>query len=118
MLKVYTYAKCSTCRKATKWLEAQGISFDEHPIRDTPPTKAELRAMHKATGGEIRKLFNTSGLAYRAMGLKSKLPDMSQAEALDLLATNGNLVKRPFALDKESGQGAVGFDESIWNQFS
>ncbi|RYD17649.1 MAG: arsenate reductase family protein, partial [Verrucomicrobiaceae bacterium] len=81
-------------------------------IRETPPSVAELKTVLAATGGDIRKLFNTSGVDYRELGMKDKLPAMSEAEALKLLATNGNLVKRPFALG--DGKALVGFKESDW----
>lgn len=111
-LVVYTYSKCSTCRKAVKWLEAQSIAFKEKPIRETPPSKAELKRMLKAQNGELKKLFNTSGGDYREMKLGPKLPDMPVAEAIDLLAANGNLVKRPFVLTPDGG--FVGFKEEAW----
>jgi arsenate reductase len=111
-LKVYTYANCDTCRRAVKWLRAHDLAFDEHPIRETPPSLAELRSMLAAQGGELRRLFNTSGRDYREQKLGEKLPAMSEAAALTLLAGNGNLVKRPFLL---GGQVAlVGFDEKTW----
>ena len=112
MLRVHTYAKCDTCRKAVKFLRAQGVAFEEIPIRETPPTRAELRTMLAAQGGQLRKLFNTSGGDYKALGLSAKLPALSEAEALNLLAGNGNLVKRPFALG--DGVALVGFDEATW----
>lgn len=112
VLKIYTYANCDTCRRAVKWLRAQGITFDEHPIRETPPTPAELRTMLAAYDGELRRLFNTSGKDYRDQKLGEKLSGMSESAALALLAGNGNLVKRPFAL---GGRVAlVGFDEAAW----
>lgn len=112
MLKIYTYAKCDTCRKAVKFLRAHGIAFEEIPIRETPPPKAGLRAMLAAHDGQLRKLFNTSGADYKALGLSAKLPAMSETAAIDLLASNGNLVKRPFA----SGAGIhlAGFNEEAW----
>ncbi len=113
MLKVYSYQGCSTCKAATKWLKAKGIAFEEKPIRETPPTGAELKAMLKARGG-IKALVNTSGLDYRAMGIKDKIAGMSEAEALKLLSANGNLVKRPFALDTDRGVHLVGFKEDEW----
>ena len=116
MLKVYHYAKCSTCQNALKWLQARGIPFTEHAIRETPPAKGELEAMLKAHGGNLRKLFNTSGMDYRALGLSEKLPAMSTAEALALLGTNGMLVKRPFALDPKAGVFLTGFREPEWDQ--
>jgi arsenate reductase len=112
MLRVHTYAKCDTCRKAVKFLRAQGIAFKEIPIRETPPTGAELRTMLAAQGGQLRKLFNTSGGDYKALGLSAKLPTLSETEALKMLASNGNLVKRPFALG--DGVALVGFDEAAW----
>lgn len=111
-LTVYTYAKCSTCRDAIRWLNDRGILHVEKPIKETPPTIAELKAMMAEQGGELRRLFNTSGLEYRAQGLAQKLPVLSEAEALRLLAGNGMLVKRPFLLGR--GVGLVGFKEAAW----
>ncbi len=111
-LTVYTYAKCSTCREAVKWLRAHRIDFVEKPIRETPPTLAELRRMLALQDGSLRRLFNTSGQDYRAMGLGEKLPALTPDEALTLLTQNGNLVKRPFALGAKTG--AVGFDAETW----
>lgn len=113
-LTVYTYANCDSCRRAVKWLRAEGLEFVEKPIRETPPSLAELKAMLAAQGGELRKLFNTSGLDYRAQGLGAKLPTMTEAAALTLLAGNGNLVKRPFLWRPPDGVGLVGFDEARW----
>ena len=110
MLKVYTYAKCSTCRKAVKFLRDHQIPFEELPIRETPPTLAELKSVLK--GRSLKALFNTSGLDYKSLGLSGKLSDMPVAEALGLLATNGNLVKRPFVIGKNVQ--LVGFDEKAW----
>ncbi len=112
MLKVYTYANCDTCRRAVKWLRAQGLAFTELPIRETPPSPAELRTMLAAYGGELRRLFNTSGKDYRDQQLGEKLPGMTETAALGLLAANGNLVKRPFLLGTRVA--LVGFDESAW----
>ena len=111
-LKIYTYAKCDTCRRAVNWLRAHGLGFDEHPIRETPPSPTELRMMLAAQGGELRRLFNTSGRDYREQQLGAKLPTMSPAAALTLLAGNGNLVKRPFLLG--GGVALTGFDEAAW----
>jgi arsenate reductase len=110
MLKVYTYAKCSTCRKAVAFLRGRHIQFEEVPIRETPPPLAELKLMLE--GRNLKALFNTSGLDYKALGLSAKLPGMPEAEALGLLAKNGNLVKRPFAIGKDVR--LVGFDEEAW----
>jgi len=111
-LKLYTYKNCGTCKKAVKWLDARKIDYTEVPIRESPPTLPELRKMHKALGGEIRKLFNTSGTDYKQLNLRELLPGMSDDEALGLLATNGNLVKRPFVLGKDCA--TVGFKEETW----
>lgn len=112
MLTVYTYANCDTCRRATKWLTSQGIAFEERPIRETPPSVTELKAMLAAQDGELRKLFNTSGKDYRELGLGDKLASFSTVEALNLLTKNGNLAKRPFAIAKSVG--LVGFNEAAW----
>ena len=110
-LRVYAYKNCDTCRRALKWLAAQGIAHEVLPIREQPPTKAELQTMLGQVG-EIRRLFNTSGQDYRELGMKDRLPGLSEAEALALLAGNGNLIKRPFALGDDAG--AVGFNEGDW----
>jgi arsenate reductase len=112
VLKIYTYAHCDTCRRATKWLRTQGLAFTEVAIRETPPSIAELRTLLAAQGGVLRRLFNTSGRDYRGQGLGEKLPAMSETEALALLARNGNLVKRPFLLGP--GAALAGFDEKAW----
>ena len=116
MLKVYHYAKCSTCQNAIRWLHARGVQFTEHAIRETPPAAAELTAMLHAHHGNLRRIFNTSGMDYRALGLAEKLPALSTAEALALAATNGMLVKRPFALDPEAGVFLTGFREAEWEK--
>lgn len=116
MLKVYHYEKCSTCRNALKWLDARGIGYDAIPIRETPPTADELRAALRATGKPLKSVVNTSGMDYRALGLKDRLPSMTDDAALDLLATNGMLVKRPFALDVEHGIYLNGFREKDWTE--
>ncbi len=116
MLKVYAYQGCSTCRNASKWLKQHAIVFKEIPIRETPPSVAELKSMLAAMNGDLRVLFNTSGLDYRALGLKDKLPSLSSAEALQLMAQNGNLVKRPFVIDQERSIHLVGFKEAAWQR--
>ena len=112
-LRVYAYEKCDTCRRALRFLRERGIAHKVIPIREQPPTKTELRTMLNWVG-ELRKLFNTSGQDYRALGLGQKLAEMTDDEAIALLAENGNLVKRPFVLGKE--WGAVGFNEGEWNE--
>jgi len=111
-MKIYTYKNCGTCKKATKWLDAQGITYEELPVRDTPPSVDELRVMLAHQNGELRKLFNTAGGDYRELNLKDKLPSMSETEAIELLASRGNLVKRPFVLGDDFG--LVGFKEDVW----
>ena len=115
MIRIYTYEKCDTCRKALKFLAARGIEAQVVPIREHPPSRAELKRMLALVGGDLRRLFNTSGRDYKALGLKDRLTKLSEAEAIDLLAKNGNLVKRPFALTKEAG--AIGFKEDKWREF-
>ena len=114
MLRVYTYRACSTCRNATEWLNSKGIRYEEIPIRVTPPTTAELANALQAQGGKLRLLFNTSGGDYRALEIKDKLPTMSESEAFQLLNTNGNLVKRPFAIDPAKGITLVGYKADEW----
>ena len=112
MLKVYAYSGCGTCRQALKFLNARGLAHTVVAIREQPPTVAELKRMLAQYAGDVRKLFNTSGQDYRALGLGAKLATMPAAEALALLANNGNLVKRPFVLTPDGGR--VGFREDEW----
>ncbi len=114
MTKVYAYSGCGTCRTALKFLKIHGVAHESVPVREQPPTKAELRKMLAFQGGVVRRLFNTSGTDYRALGLSSTLQAMPPDAALDMLATNGNLVKRPFLLTAEGG--TVGFDEDVWRE--
>ncbi len=111
-MKVYLYTGCGTCRKAVKFLTARGIAHATVPIREQPPTKAELKRMLTHYGGVVRKLFNTSGQDYKRLNLKERLPQLTKDAAIDLLASNGNLVKRPFVLNKKDG--VVGFKEEEW----
>ena len=111
-MKVFTYKNCSTCKKATKWLNEKGITFEEIAIRDTPPSVPELKAMLAYQNGELRKLFNSAGGDYRELNMKEQLPAMSESDALELLAGRGNLVKRPFLLGDSCG--LVGFKEPEW----
>lgn len=92
------YPKCSTCQKAQQWLDAQGAAYTVRDIKTENPTEAELRAWHKQSGLPLKRFFNTSGLAYKALGLKDKLPTMSEDEQYALLATDGMLVKRPLLI--------------------
>jgi len=114
MLKIYEYKGCGTCRKALKWLEAKGIQYKKIPIREQPPSKTELKRMLKIYEGNLRRLFNTSGGDYKTLNLKDKLPGLSEAQAINLLAGNGNLIKRPFVLNKIGG--VIGFKEEEWKK--
>ena len=114
MLKVYHYKGCDTCRKALKYLDAKKIAYKPVPIRDTPPSKAELKKMLACYDGELKRLFNTSGQDYRALGIKDQIKTISVKDAIDLLADNGNLVKRPFAIDGDAG--IVGFKIDEWDE--
>lgn len=109
--RIYQYEKCSTCRQALKFLDARKISYQAVPIVDQPPSLAELKEM-LAKVGDIKRLFNTSGVVYREMGLGEKLKTMSEGEALALLSKNGKLVKRPFVLLKNLG--LLGFKIDEW----
>lgn len=113
-MRFYQYPKCGTCRKAKKFLVDHNLDFEDIDITEKTPTKAELQRMLQFVGGELRKLFNSSGLVYREMGLKDKLPSMSQAEAFELLRSNGKLIKRPFLIGDELG--FVGFREQAWRE--
>ncbi|MDB4512053.1 arsenate reductase family protein [Arenicella sp.] len=115
-MKLYQYPKCSTCRKAIKLLNEQGIEFKSIDITEKPPAKTELKAMLASYDGDIRKLFNTSGVQYRELKMKDKLPTMTAKQAIDLLAENGKLIKRPFLLNSDK-QGIVGFKENDWLSF-
>lgn len=111
-LTVYQYPKCSTCRKALKWLDAKGIEYKSIDIVSAPPSRATLSRALKQSGQGLRALFNTSGESYRAGGYKDKLPNMSEADALRDLAADGKLIKRPLLIGEE--QVLVGFDEKAW----
>ena len=109
--RVYCYANCGTCRKALKWLDGQGITYRELPIRETPPSVAELRLALRELG-TIRKLINTSSQDYRELGLKDRLEGMETEAVFALLRENGNLVKRPFVV--ANGTAWTGFREADW----
>lgn len=114
MLRVYVYKGCATCRNALKWLKARNLPFTEVPIRETPPTAPELQAMLDARQGDLRALFNTASADYRELGIKDKLPGMKPSAAFQLLQGNGNLVKRPFAIDQAAKVWLTGFKEPEW----
>lgn len=111
---VLVYRKCSTCQKALKWLEDNHIEFEERPIKEQNPTYEELKAWHQMSGLPLKKFFNTSGLIYKDLGLKDKLPTMSEEEQLQLLATDGMLVKRPLVIGDD--YVLTGFKEKEWEE--
>ena len=106
------YPKCTTCQKARKWLDANGAAYDERHIKDNNPTIDELKVWHKQSGLPLKRFFNTSGLQYKALNLKEKLPAMSEEEQFKLLASDGMLVKRPLLIG--DGFVLVGFKEDEW----
>ena len=108
------YPKCSTCQKAKKWLEAHEIMFTERHIVEDHPAYDELKQWYEKSGLPLKRFFNTSGILYKEMQLKDKLPSMSEEEQLNLLATNGMLVKRPIVVDDH--MVLVGFKEAEWKE--
>ena len=108
------YPKCSTCKKARKWLEENGIAFDERDIKEENPTRKELVKWHKQSGLPLRRFFNTSGMLYRDLQLKDKLPNMTEDEMYELLASDGMLVKRPLLINGDTV--LVGFREAEWEE--
>jgi len=114
-MKLYQYPSCSTCRKAVKFLQQHGCEFESLVITDTAPSKDELAMMLDSYDGDIKKLFNTSGVQYRELKMKDKLPSMNAEDAIDLLSNNGKLIKRPFLI--KDSQGIVGFREELWLSF-
>ena len=109
---VLVYRKCSTCLKALKWLEDNHVEFEERPIVEENPTYEELKEWHVKSGLPLKKFFNTSGLLYKEMNLKEKLPAMSEEEQLKLLSTNSMLVKRPLVVGED--YVLTGFKETQW----
>ena len=106
------YPKCSTCQKARAWLDGQGVQYEFRDIKLQNPTEDELRQWHQQSGLPLRRFFNTSGLQYKALSLKEKLPTMSEEEQFSLLASDGMLVKRPILVG--DGFVLVGFKETDW----
>ena len=106
------YPKCTTCKKAKSWLAGQGVEFADRHIAEQQPTAEELRSWWQASGLPLKKFFNTSGLLYKSMELKTKLPNMTDEEMLSLLATDGMLVKRPLTIGDDFV--LVGFKEAEW----
>ena len=108
------YPKCTTCKKAKKWLEDNGIKFDDRHIAEQNPTADELKKWHKKSGLPVKKFVNTSGMKYRELNLKDKLPQMTDDEIFDLLATDGMLVKRPIIVTDKFV--LTGFKEAEWEE--
>ena len=114
MYKFICYPKCTTCQKAKKWLDDNNVKYELRDIKENNPGLEELTAWYKMSGLPLKKFFNTSGLLYKSMGLKDKLPGMSAEEQLKLLATDGKLVKRPLVVGDEFV--LTGFKEAEWNE--
>ena len=108
------YPKCGTCQKARKYLEEKGIAFEDRNIKEQNPKADELKKWIEKSGLSVKKFFNTSGMLYRQMGLKDKLPDMSEQEMIELLATDGMLVKRPILVTED--KVLVGFKQAEWEE--
>ena len=108
------YPPCTTCKKAKKWLDDNGISYEDRHIKENNPTYEELKAWYEKSGLPLKKFFNTSGLQYRALELKDKLPGMSEEEQLRLLATDGMLVKRPLVVTETAV--LTGFKAEDWEK--
>ena len=114
MITFIHYPKCSTCKKAKKWLDDKNIPYDERDIKKENPSYDELYKWQKMSGMPLKKFFNTSGMLYKELNLKDKLPSMSEAEQLKLLASDGMLVKRPLVVGDDFV--LVGFKEESWNE--
>jgi arsenate reductase len=108
------YPKCTTCKKAKAWLEGNGIAFDDRHIVEQNPTAEELKTWWQMSGLPLKKFFNTSGLLYKELKLKDKLPEMSEEEMISLLSSNGMLVKRPLIIGEDFV--LVGFKEAEWDR--
>ena len=106
------YPKCSTCKKAKNWLESNGVEFEDRHIVENNPTAEELKVWYEKSGLPLKKFFNTSGLKYKEVGLKDKLPNMTEEEQLNLLGTDGMLVKRPLVIGDDFV--LIGFKEPQW----
>jgi arsenate reductase len=106
------YPPCSTCKKAKNWLDEHGLSYTDRHIKENNPSYEELKAWHERSGLPLKRFFNTSGLAYKALNLKERLPNMTEEEQLQLLASDGMLVKRPLLVTED--KVLTGFKEAQW----
>ncbi|MEJ9228483.1 arsenate reductase family protein [Peribacillus butanolivorans] len=113
-LILYWYPKCGTCRNAKKWLDSHELQYEAIHIVENPPSRTEIEQLYNTSGLELKKFFNTSGQKYREQGLKDKLKDASEAEMLDILSTDGMLLKRPIVTD--GTKVTVGFKEEQFEQ--
>ncbi len=111
-LLMLEYSRCGTCRKAMKWMQERGIAYTDRPMKEENPSYEELKTWYAASGLPLKKFFNTSGQLYKSMNLKDRLPGMSEEEQLELLASDGMLVKRPLLIGE--GFVLVGFREAEW----
>nr|WP_288793839.1 arsenate reductase family protein [uncultured Eubacterium sp.] len=114
MVKIYCYSRCTTCRKALKWLDDHSVKYELIDIKENHPDKETLREYYARSGMPLKRFWNTSGIPYREMGLSRKLPEMSEEEQLALLATNGMLVKRPLLVGDDFV--LTGFKENEWTE--
>ena len=114
MMLFVHYPKCTTCKRAKKWLDEHQISYEERDIKENNPSLEELKEWYQRSGLPLKRFFNTSGMLYKEMKLKDKLPEMSEDEQLALLASDGMIVKRPIVVTKESV--LVGFKEAQWEE--
>lgn len=113
MLEFICYPKCTTCKKAKKWLDDNGIEYISRDIKENKPTYEEISTWHKISKQPIKKFFNTSGILYKSMELKNKLPEMNEDEMLKLLSSDGMIVKRPLLVSDDFV--LIGFKENEWN---
>ncbi|SHK72557.1 arsenate reductase family protein [Hespellia stercorisuis] len=113
-MKVYCYPKCTTCKKALAWLDAQGIAYDLYDIKEQNPSADDLKSWHQMSGLPLKKFFNTSGMKYKELALKDKLPEMNEEEQYALLGTDGMLVKRPLVIGDDFV--LTGFRQKEWEE--
>jgi arsenate reductase len=114
LYKLYYYPKCSTCKKAVKWIEENEVDVEKIHIVENPPSKEELMDLYKKSELTLKKFFNTSGMKYRELGLKDKLAEMTDEKAIELLASDGMLIKRPLITDGK--MVLLGFKEAVWEE--